>query len=107
MLPTVQIIVEAVANVYGCPVDDIMGRDRHRTLAEARQVAIYLVRSVYGSSLHELARHFDRDHTTVIAACRAVERHLLERPLLRRRLAEISSRLTEPAPVPECLGVEQ
>jgi chromosomal replication initiation ATPase DnaA len=42
-------------------------------VARARQIAIYLGHVALGLSLSSLARHFDRDRTTISYSCHAIE----------------------------------
>ena len=46
-------------------------------IAEARQISIYLCREIMGTSLMDLGMHFGgRDHTTVLHACRNIEKKI-------------------------------
>lgn len=45
---------------------------RQWSVSHPRQVAMYLARKMVGASLKTIGRHFDRDHTTVMHAIRAV-----------------------------------
>ncbi len=47
-----------------------------RAWSRARQLAIYLTRDLTSLSLAQIAREFNRDHSTVLHAIRAVERRL-------------------------------
>lgn len=75
MRPALTAIVEQVATHYGyVTVDDILSRDRHKSIAEARQLAIWLVRTKLGMSYPEIGREFKLDHTTCMHAVARVER---------------------------------
>lgn len=79
MRPTVLAVVQEVADQYGLETQEILGRDRHKTVAKARNMAMWLTRVRLEMSWSEIGREFKRDHTTVIAAVKGVERWL-ERP---------------------------
>jgi hypothetical protein len=73
----IAIVVDAVARHAGVSGEQLLDKDRHRTVAAARMVAMYCAR-VYlipRPSFPELGRAFgNRDHTTIISAVRKVER---------------------------------
>jgi chromosomal replication initiator protein len=53
---------------------DLFGKDRHKSVAFARHIAMYLCRQRLKCSFPELGRAFgNRDHTTVMSAVRKVE----------------------------------
>jgi chromosomal replication initiator protein len=55
---------------------ELLSSRRSPRVAHARQLAMYLARELTPMSLTEIARGFDRDHTTVMHALRAVEGRL-------------------------------
>lgn len=63
-----------VAAYYGFPVDEMRSTRRGRLIARPRQVAMMLSKRFTPMSLPEIGRRFNRDHSTVIHACRQVER---------------------------------
>ena len=71
--PTVTAIQEAVVSVLGVSRADLLSNSRVPRTARARQLAMYLARELTPLSLAQIAREFDRDHSTVIHAIRAVE----------------------------------
>lgn len=46
---------------------ELRGKDRHKSIAYARHVAMFVARRVTGESFPEIGRAFGRDHTTVMA----------------------------------------
>ena len=76
---TIALVVAATAAHFGTPT--ILDRDRHKSVALARQVAIYICRTYVRPtpSYPELGRWFGgRDHTTIMAAVRRIERRYPE-----------------------------
>ncbi len=67
-------IMKLVANHYGLKVADLKGSSRAHSISRPRQVAMYLSRKHTDQSYPELGRAFDKDHTTVLAACRKLEK---------------------------------
>ena len=70
--PSVAAIQDAVASVLGVPRQEILSATRTPRIARARQLAMYLARELTPLSLAQIAREFDRDHSTVLHAVRAI-----------------------------------
>ena len=95
--------VVAAAEAFGTTPEVVLGTDRTRTAADARAVAMGAAR-IQGHSLPAIARHFDRDHTTVLHATRRIEKT----PRLRDLAAKIAAGLAEdPAGSTSRADVEQ
>ena len=75
-------IVDATAEVYRVSPADIMGRSRQHKFAAPRLVAVYLARERAGLKLSAIAAAFERDHTTIINACRGVAGAIKAHPQL-------------------------
>jgi chromosomal replication initiator protein len=74
--PSVAAIQEAVSAVSGVPREELLSTRRTPRVARARQLAMYLARELTSLSLAQIAREFDRDHSTVLHAIRSVSRRL-------------------------------
>lgn len=72
-LPTPPKILQAVANYYSIPVEQIVGSRRSKDTVQPRQVAMYLVRELTNYSLPEIGKVFSRDHTTVLHSINKIE----------------------------------
>ena len=67
-------IKRAVADHYGLGDGILEGDSRQRGIARARQIAMYLARTMTTASTVQIGRWFgSRDHTTVIHAIRTIE----------------------------------
>lgn len=51
-----------------------------KTTAEARMVAMYIMRTIYKYSLFEIGEYFERDHSTVIYFCKKAVKYLKTEP---------------------------
>ncbi len=74
--PTVSIesIQRAAADFFEIPLDKLVGATRKQDVTTARHVSIYLSKSLTGAPLKTIGLQFgNRDHSTVIHACRRVE----------------------------------
>jgi chromosomal replication initiator protein len=74
--PSLGQIQDAVCAVSEISREELLSSRRSPRVAHARQLAMYLARALTPMSLTEIARGFDRDHTTVMHAVRAVEGRL-------------------------------
>ncbi len=68
-------ILQSVCDYFGLDHKDLMSGRRQRTISLARSVAMFLVRKTAKLSFPEIgARMGKRNHSTVISACRRIER---------------------------------
>ena len=73
---------------------DLTSKDRHKSIAFARHVAMYLCKQRLKCSFPELGRAFgNRDHTTVISAVRKVEALRTSDPEVRAHLEALERKL--------------
>ena len=72
---TIEEITRRVSIITHVSVKDIVSASRKMEIAEARQVSIYLCREILGTPLVSIGLHFGgRDHSTVLHACRVIEK---------------------------------
>jgi len=72
-LPTPSLIITQVCKFYNLDESVIRGTQKNKGTAEARQIAMYLIRKLTNLSLPDIGKEFDRDHSTVLYAIRKVE----------------------------------
>ncbi len=73
-IPTPDIIIKETAKYYSLKEEDLRGQNRSKNTAMARQVSMYLMRSLTNLSLKDIgAQYEDRNHATVLASIRKVE----------------------------------
>ena len=72
-LPTPSLIIRQVCKFYS--IDEVLlrGTQKNKGTAEARQIAMYLIRKLTNLSLPDIGKEFARDHSTVLYAIRKVE----------------------------------
>ena len=74
---TYSYIVDIVADHYGITSQEIYSKNRSKTVAYARQIAMYLCKKYLSMSLVDIGKSIgDRDHSTVIHACKLIEKEL-------------------------------
>ena len=72
-LPTPSLIISQVCKFYSVDETVLRGTLKNKGTAEARQVAMYLIRKLTNLSLPDIGKEFARDHSTVLYAIRKVE----------------------------------
>jgi len=73
-VPTPDIIIEETARYYSLEPDDLRGQRRSKNTAMARQISMYLMRSLTNLSLKDIGEQYeDRNHSTVLSSIRKVE----------------------------------
>ncbi len=73
-IPTPEVIIRETAKYYSLKEEDLRGQNRSKNTAMARQVSMYLMRSLTNLSLKDIgAQYEDRNHATVLASIRKVE----------------------------------
>ncbi|MBE2893890.1 chromosomal replication initiator protein DnaA [Spirabiliibacterium falconis] len=71
---TIENIQKTVAEYYKIKVSDLTSKRKFRSIARPRQLAMALCKELTNRSLPEIGKSFgDRDHTTVLHACRKIE----------------------------------
>ena len=76
ILPTPSLIVSQVCKFYNIDEIVLRGSQRNKGTADARQVAMYLIRKLTNLSLPDIGNQFSRDHTTVLHAVKKIESDL-------------------------------
>ena len=72
-LPTPSLIINQVCKFYSVDESVLRGNLKNKGTAEARQVAVYLIRKLTNLSTTEIGKEVDKDHSTVIYSIRKVE----------------------------------
>jgi len=72
-LPTPNLIISQVCKFYSIDDATLRGTLKNKGTAEARQVAIYLIRQLTNLSTPEIGKEFNRDHSTVLHSINKVE----------------------------------
>ena len=91
---TIAEIQKAVCDRFGLRMLDMKAHRRNRVLARPRQIAMYLASELTPRSLPEIGRLFDRDHTTVLHACRRIPALAEFDRELARAVADLRDALT-------------
>lgn len=93
-IPTPEVIISETGRYYGIDEKEIRGQRRTKNTAMARQVAMYLMRTLTNLSLEDIGRQFEnRNHTTVLSSTRKVEDLLKTDPEMPGVIRDITSNI--------------
>lgn len=91
----IDIIQKEVARFFNIKISDLKNARRHKLISYPRQIAMYLSRKMTSSSFPEIGQRFGgKDHTTVISACKKIEKLLNSDASLRSTLDTIEKQLS-------------
>jgi chromosomal replication initiator protein len=92
---TAERIIDATAEMFGFPVEQLISGSRRRPLVDARQIAMYVTRNMTELSFPDIGKAFgNRDHTTVMHAVRKIEARMGERRQIFDKVQELQHRVT-------------
>lgn len=93
-IPTPESIIRETARYYSLKAEDLKGQSRSKNTAMARQVSMYLMRSLTNLSLKDIgAEYEDRNHATVLSSIRKVEDLLKTDPTMAGTVRDITSNI--------------
>lgn len=91
LLPSPQLIIAEVASYYNINESDIRGTARNKVTAEARQMSMYLIRTLTTLSLQDIAAEFGKDHTTVMHSIDKIEKNMPSSDHLKTVVKEVTA----------------
>ncbi len=84
---SVEEILKSVAAVFEVRIAEIKGESRHKEIAQARQVAMYLAKEMIDDSLMKIAASFGgKTHSTLLHAWKKVTDQIQINEMLRRQV---------------------
>lgn len=93
-IPTPERIIRETSRYYSLKEEDLRGQNRSKNTAMARQVSMYLMRSLTNLSLKDIgAEYEDRNHATVLSSIRKVEDLLKTDPGMAGTVRDITSNI--------------
>ncbi len=93
---TLERIIKIVSEFYNIDSEEIKGDKRSKSVAQARQIAIYLARNLTNLSLKEIGNNFGkRDHSTILHSFNKIENLTRKNKRIKGEIETIKSKLTE------------
>lgn len=83
---SIEHILKSVASVFQVRVSDLKSSCRTKDIALVRQVAMFLAKELINESLVMIGESFGRTHSTVLHACKSIEKELKLNDLLRKQV---------------------
>ena len=95
-LPDPKAIIRTTAKHYGLKTSNLTGPSRRKMDTLARSVAMFLIRNLTGASFQQIGEYFgQRDHSTVMYACRKIAAARKIDAATRNTLTELYERLND------------
>ena len=93
-IPSPEAILEYISKFYSLDEAVIRGQQRIRDAVQARQIAMYLIRSMTNLSLDNIGKQFDnRDHSTVLYSIQQVEKKMKKDAAFAETVKEIKTNI--------------
>ncbi len=91
---TIEVIQKTVADYFGLRVSDLKSKNNSRSVAEPRQIAMYLCKRLTKASLPEIGREFGgKHHTTVLHSINKISELYEQREDFHRIINSLIDRL--------------
>lgn len=94
-VPSPDVIVEETAKFYDLDPKTIMGQSRKADIVLARQVSMYIIRSITNLSLPEVGKFFGQHHTTVMHSVEKIEKTLSTNGELKEVIRDIKANVND------------
>ena len=92
--PTPEIIIRETARYFQLTEEDLRGQSRSKNTAMARQISMYLMRSLIDLTLNEIGKQYEgRNHATVLSSIRKIEDLLKTDPKMQVIIRDITSNI--------------
>ena len=93
-IPTPNSILKYICKYYGLEESLVRGQQRVREAVQARQITMYLIRSITNTSVVDIGKLFDnRDHSTVLYSIQQVEKKMKKDPVFAETVKEIKTNI--------------
>ena len=91
-LPSADTIIQEVARFYELDAASIRGQGQNKQIANARNVAMYIIREFTQLSLMEIGQQFGgRHHSTVLNSIKRVEKNMKDQPEMSEIIRDITN----------------
>ena len=92
-IPSPDSIINATANYFNMTAADLTGVNRTKGVTEARQISMYLIRTLTNLSLPDIGKIFNRNHSTVLVSIRKIESQMENNADLAAVIRDITSNI--------------
>lgn len=96
---SISVIIDTVADFYSLKLSDLQSKRRQKSIAQPRQLCMFLARRLTDHSLEEIGNYFGgRDHTTVMHAVKTTAERMDADPDYAAVVATLQQRAQIPRP---------
>ena len=93
---TIDLIIDTACEMFDFPRELIIGTSRRQPLVLARQIAMYTTRDLTELSYPQIGKSFgNRDHTTVMHACRKIQDQIANNKDVFNQVQELQNRISQ------------
>ena len=93
-VPSAEVVIHHICKYYNIEEETIRGKNQSHDVANARQIAMYLIRRMTKLSLADIGKEFGgKDHTTVLHSLRKVEKQMNTDPSFKETINEITANI--------------
>jgi len=93
-IPTPELIIKQTALYFNLKDEDLRGQNRSKNTARARQISMYLIRSLTNLPLVEIGKEYEsRNHATVLSSIRKIEELLSTDAKMQETIRDITSNI--------------
>ena len=90
---TAETIRELIGRQFQVSVEDLRSRSRKRAITFPRQVGMYLTRKYTDKSLADIGSLYNRDHSTVLYAIKAITKDMSQQTAVREQVELLCNKL--------------
>lgn len=99
---TILEIIIAATEASNVPLIEITGKKKLRPLPDLRKIICYIARFEGNYKYKEIGAALNRDHTTIISACRQYVDLMITDKIFKDRVSEVRKFLAKERPVQLC-----
>lgn len=92
---TVDKIFSAIEKKYDVSKNELTGNSRVKNVAQARHVAIYLIKTITDISYPSIGKIFNRNHSTIISSVEVIEKKIASSPAMEIEINELIKEIKE------------
>jgi chromosomal replication initiator protein len=101
----IDLIKKVTSEYYSIKIEEMTAKTRTKEIATARQVAMYLARTLTSASLPKIGEVFGgRDHTTVMHAFGKITEEIKTNPDIEEAIKSISENIIYPRRMTACFA---
>jgi chromosomal replication initiator protein len=82
-----------VSSQFRVSIEELVSRSRKQAVSFPRQIGMYLTRKYTEDSLADIGGLYNRDHSTVLYAIKAVSRDIVQKSSVRQQVEMLADKL--------------